>query len=119
MHRIIKTNIERHIQASGSFLPQSAGLPGAHAEVQAANFMLYLQHEKTGSTDPKLIEVMTQKLQHRQYAESFPACYNCRGTLVATYDDITPAFNVPTGSTETNSAIWRAAADKKDATSRR
>ncbi|VVP43141.1 RHS repeat-associated core domain-containing protein [Pseudomonas fluorescens] len=114
IHPIIRRKIEHHISASDGYLPQSAGLPGAHGEVQAGNFKLYLQHELTGSTDPQLIELMTNKLQYKHRAQAFPACYNCRGILVATYDDITTAFNVPTGSTKTNSSIWRKVEDKKE-----
>lgn len=116
IHPTIKKNIERHIQASGFYLPQSAGLPGAHAEIQAASFMLYQQQARTGSTNPELIEVVTQKLQYRRHAQAFPACYNCRGILVATYEPDEKAFYVPTGSTNTNSAIWRNVRDDKEIT---
>ncbi|MHA3739165.1 RHS repeat-associated core domain-containing protein [Pseudomonas sp. Eth.TT006] len=118
IHSIIQENIKSHISASGGYLPQSAGLPGAHAEVQAASFMLYQQQTRTGANNPALIEVVTQKLQHKNYAQAFPACYNCRGTLVETYESSQTAFYVPTGETETDAAKWATVTDSKETPNR-
>jgi insecticidal toxin complex protein TccC len=108
LHPLIKNRIQGHIAASEGDLPQSSGLPAAHAEVQAANLALYIQQAQTGTTDPALIEVVTQKLQGVQAAVAFPACFNCTHILLESYDN-TSAFDVMTGRTATTRSQWNSA----------
>lgn len=108
LHPLIKNRIQDHIAASKGDLPQSSGLPAAHAEVQAANLALYIQQAQTGTTDPALIEVVTQKLQGAQAAVAFPACFNCTHILLESYDN-TSAFDVLTGRTAMTRSQWNSA----------
>ncbi|WP_170931635.1 MULTISPECIES: RHS repeat-associated core domain-containing protein [unclassified Pseudomonas] len=113
VHPIIQKNILNHIANSGGYLPQSAGLPGTHAEVQAGSFMLHLQQSLTGMADPANIEIVTQKLQYARAAKAFPACFNCTGTLIATYESTTAPFIVPTGKTNMTHLMWTDIQDKE------
>jgi insecticidal toxin complex protein TccC len=108
LHPLIKNRIQGHIAASEGDLPQSSGLPAAHAEVQAANLALYIQKAQTGTTDPALIQVVTQKLQGAIAAQAFPACFNCTHILLESYDN-TSAFDVLTGRTATTRSQWNSA----------
>lgn len=105
LHPLIVNRIKGHIAASGNFLPQSSGLPAAHAEVQAASFALYAQQAVTGTTNPAVIKVVTQKLQGATAALAFPACFNCTHLLLESYDN-TATFDVLTGRTATNRSQW-------------
>lgn len=107
IHDAILDRMERHVKASNMHLPVSRGLPGAHAEVQAASVSLYLQQTLTGSTDPESISLVTQRLQNVEHAQAFEACFSCAGHLVATYDNAVKPFNVLTGSTGLTHEIWK------------
>ncbi|MFM9379719.1 RHS repeat-associated core domain-containing protein [Pseudomonas sp. UV AK001] len=107
IHDAILDRMERHVKASNMHLPVSRGLPGAHAEVQAASVSLYLQQTLTGSTDPGSISLVTQRLQNAEHAQAFEACFSCAGHLVATYDNAVKPFKVLTGSTGLTHEIWK------------
>ncbi|MFL1524777.1 RHS repeat-associated core domain-containing protein [Pseudomonas sp. O230] len=106
IHEQIQSRIKQHIASvTDGLTPKQWGLPGAHAEVQAANFALYLQKELTGTTDPELVQLVTQLLKGAKQAIAFEACFNCTGILLAS----TPAsgpFGVLTGSTNNTPAMW-------------
>ncbi|WP_339477534.1 RHS repeat-associated core domain-containing protein [Pseudomonas fluorescens] len=106
LHDVTLDRMKRHIEASNNRIPMSRGLPGAHAEVQAANAALYIQQHLTGSTNPKEISIVTQKLQQADYAQAFEACYNCTGQLVATYDNAVVPFDVLSGATNQDHEHW-------------
>ncbi|WP_433898141.1 RHS repeat-associated core domain-containing protein [Pseudomonas sp. PSE1(2024)] len=109
IHSQILERMELHIRASDMKLPASRGLPGAHAEVQAASAALYIQ--KTlfpyADLDPESISLVTQRLQNVEHAQAFEACFSCAGHLVATYDNAVKPFNVLTGSTGLTHEIWK------------
>ncbi|WP_322615402.1 RHS repeat-associated core domain-containing protein [Pseudomonas sp. BIC9C] len=107
MHEQIQERMFLHINESGNYLPQSRGLPAAHAEVQAASAALYIQQALTGSTAPNTIELVTQRLQNIESAQAFEACFSCTGHLVATYDNAVKPFGVLTGSTNVTHEHWR------------
>lgn len=106
IHPIIQRNILRHIAESENDLPYLAGFPGAHAEVQGGSFGLHLQKSLTGSVEPARIEIVTHRLQNARAAIAFPACFNCTGTLVATYDSAVQPFYVATGFKPMNHKQW-------------
>lgn len=106
LHEVTFDRMKRHIEASNNRIPMSRGLPGAHAEVQAANAALYIQQHLTGSTNPAEISIVTQKMQQTKHAQAFEACYNCTGQLVATYGDAIVPFNVLSGATNQDHELW-------------
>ena len=106
IHEQMLERIELHIKASGMLIPVSRGLPGAHAEIQAANAALYIQQKLTGSTNPADISIVTQRLQDADHAEAFEACYNCAGQLVATYENAIVPFDVLSGATPQTHETW-------------
>jgi insecticidal toxin complex protein TccC len=106
IHQDIQNRIKEHIVQSNGYLPQGAGLPGAHAEVQAGSFALYIQHQATGKTAPAVIEVVTQRLQNVDAAKEFPACFNCTGALLESYNGTFIPFGVLTGQTKLNRETW-------------
>ena len=112
MHEQIEQRMLLHIEASGRHLPVGRGLPTAHAEVQAASAALYIQHELTGSTDPETIELVTQVLTGATHAVAFPACYNCAGNLIVTYDNTVKPFSILTGTKDGTHSGWRAQIDQ-------
>ena len=107
LNPLIKTRIQGHIEASGRYLPKSAGLPGAHAEVMAGSLALNIQ-QSTGDADPSQIDVVTQILTGAKAAVAFPACFNCANILLKSYDN-TPVFNVLTGRKPMTHSQWNSA----------
>lgn len=114
IHPIIQNNIRYHISAAGGYLPYSAGLPLAHAEVQAGSFALHMQKNLTGSNDPAHIEIVVHRLKQASVAGAFPGCFNCSGTLLATYDNAINPFYVPTGREGMTHSMWRTSNITKD-----
>ncbi|RLU10919.1 toxin, partial [Pseudomonas prosekii] len=108
IHELMANRITGHIAAAENLLPKDFRLPGAHAEVQAANLALHFQKRELGSVDPAQIDVVTQKLQRAVAATDFPACFNCTQILLNAYDNTSP-FNVLTGKTDMTHSKWNSA----------
>ncbi|MGD8220591.1 RHS repeat domain-containing protein [Pseudomonas thivervalensis] len=92
-----------HIEQSDMLTPQSAGIPGYHAEVIQGNLIRLFPNVKENL---QFVTLATQKLQGANVVEDFPACFNCTNILVDS-DDGAPGFNIITGRTPTSHDEWK------------
>ncbi|MBC3363976.1 RHS repeat-associated core domain-containing protein [Pseudomonas sp. SWRI154] len=80
LHQVTIENIKTHVIASHYIVPISAGVPGAHAEVQALNFA----RNKWGTdlVEAGEIAIDTRLLRSGEgQGDDFIACFNCAGII--------------------------------------
>ncbi|WP_431080990.1 RHS repeat domain-containing protein [Pseudomonas thivervalensis] len=92
-----------HIEQSNALTPQSAGIPGYHAEVIQGNLIRLFPNVKENL---QFVTLATQKLQGANVVEDFPACFNCTNILLDS-DDGAPGFNIITGRTLISHDEWK------------
>ncbi|KQW09096.1 MULTISPECIES: RHS repeat-associated core domain-containing protein [Pseudomonas] len=80
MHPVTKTEIKKHIAASHFIVPISAGVPGAHAEVQALNFARNKWGPDIVESEETVIDTRLLRSGEGQ-GDDFIACFNCAGII--------------------------------------
>ena len=110
LHELVWRNIKTYIEENDYILPQSAGIAGLHAEVQAFNSWAWQQASEMGAFNdggPKermntatframmTANIFTKRVNGNTlggFGDDFPACANCTGILAR-------PINVMTGIT--------------------
>ncbi|MEJ2768065.1 YwqJ-related putative deaminase [Mycetohabitans sp. B46] len=90
LHPVVEKRIRDHLKSNNFILPQKAGIPGLHAEVQALNSMLNSIEPDNVNKEIHLEAPYFKNLIHTHLftkrlvgkkGEDFPACHNCSGIL--------------------------------------
>ncbi|MHC8404354.1 RHS repeat-associated core domain-containing protein [Pseudomonas sp. TMB3-21] len=80
LHGFFRKRIARHVTEQRK-LPVSAGIPGLHAEVVAANAWMILGPRSRLNQRLSYARIFTARLQKRGRGNDFPACFNCSAIL--------------------------------------